>query len=184
MSPFSVAMPLVYTHLALVAYPAKSHARCTAISLSTLQRLLSADEQHVLPRPMRALAAQIFEALGLHPDVVRAAFVGTPSRVAGVSFETIGCDALALHAAAYGGAPLPEESADARALPNPGDYMYRSPIVAGQTEAHLNDPSVIFKLQEAAATNRCAIWACGDVCAASSESMSVVCVDLGFRKRC
>ncbi len=133
---------------------------------------------------MRALAAQIFEALGLHPDVVRAAFVGTPSRVAGVSFETIGCDALALHAAAYGGAPLPEESADARALPNPGDYMYRSPIVAGQTEAHLNDPSVIFKLQEAAATNRCAIWACGDVCAASSESMSVVCVDLGFRKRC
>jgi len=49
---------------------------------------------------------------------------------------------------------LPEDSADARALPNPGDYMYRSPIKAGQTEAHLNDPNVISKLQEAAATNR------------------------------
>jgi len=32
--------------------------------------------------------------------------------------------------------------------------MYRSPIKAGQTEAHLNDPTVISKLQEAAATNR------------------------------
>ena len=175
-------MPLVSTHLALVACPAESHARCTATSLSTLQRLLLTNEQHVLLRPVRSLAAQIFEALGLHPDVVRAAFVGTPSRVAGVSFETIGGDALALHAAAYGGAPLPEESADARALPNPGDYMYRSPIVAGQTEAHLNDPSVIFKLQEAAATNRCAVWAGGDVFAANPATMLMLCVDPGLKK--
>ncbi len=49
--------------------------------------------------------AQIFEALGLHPDVVRAAFVGTPSRVAGVSFATLAADALAMHGAAYSGAP-------------------------------------------------------------------------------
>ena len=49
--------------------------------------------------------AQIFEALGLHPDVVRAAFVGTPSRVAGVSFPTLAADALAMHGAAYSGAP-------------------------------------------------------------------------------
>ena len=98
--------------------------------------------------------AQIFEALGLHPHVVAAAFVGTPSRVAGVSFETLACDALALHGAAYRDVALPEDSADAQALPNPGDYMYRSPIVAGRTEAHLNDPNVIAKLQEAASTNR------------------------------
>lgn len=113
--------------------------------------------------------AQIFEALGLHPDVVAAAFVGTPSRVAGVSFKTLASDTLALHAAAYRDVPLPEDSADARALPNPGDYMYRSPIVAGATEAHLNDPNVISKLQEAASTNRCAgaaqvYWAGDCVC--------------------
>ena len=109
--------------------------------------------------------AQIFEALGLHPDVVAAAFVGTPSRVAGVSFDTLASDTLALHAAAYRDVPLPEDSADARALPNPGDYMYRSPIVAGATEAHLNDPTVIAKLQEAASTNRCVAAASGGAAA-------------------
>ena len=64
--------------------------------------------------------AQIFEALGLHPDVVAAAFVGTPSRVAGVSFETLASDTLALHAAAYRDVPLPEDSADARRAAQPG----------------------------------------------------------------
>lgn len=69
--------------------------------------------------------AQIFEALGLGPAVVDSCFAGTPSRIGGAGFEALGADALNLHAAAYGNAALPVDGADARALPNPGEYHYR-----------------------------------------------------------
>ena len=69
--------------------------------------------------------AQVFEALGVADPVVDACFAGTPSRIGGVGFRDLAADALAQHATAYLGIPLPAGSADARALPNPGDYMYR-----------------------------------------------------------
>ena len=45
--------------------------------------------------------AQIFEAVGLHPDVIDQCFTGTPSRVGGICFNEIACDVLAWHANAY-----------------------------------------------------------------------------------
>ena len=69
--------------------------------------------------------AQIFEALGLASSVVDACFAGTPSRIGGIGFEGLAADALALHAAAYSGTRFPAGSADANALPDPGDYHYR-----------------------------------------------------------
>lgn len=69
--------------------------------------------------------AQIFEALGLGPDVVDGCFAGTPSRIGGISWTGLAADALALHALAYSGNAFPEGSADAYALPDPGDYHYR-----------------------------------------------------------
>ncbi|KAL6762553.1 hypothetical protein V8C86DRAFT_1824990 [Haematococcus lacustris] len=94
--------------------------------------------------------AQIFEALGLNQDVVTTCFQGTPSRIAGAGFLTLGEDALRLHAMAYSTIMQAEGTAEAHAISDPGDYMYR----AGQgAEKHLNDPDAIAKLQAASADN-------------------------------
>lgn len=69
--------------------------------------------------------AQIFEALGLAKPVVDACFAGTPSRIGGIGFDGLAADALALHALAFSGVSFPEGTADAYALPDPGDYHYR-----------------------------------------------------------
>lgn len=45
--------------------------------------------------------AQIFEALGLAPEVIDACFPGTRSRIGGSSFAQLGADTLAPHAQAY-----------------------------------------------------------------------------------
>lgn len=68
-------------------------------------------------------------------------------RNAGASLSRIALDTLRLHALAHGG---PQERyneglADARALPNPGDFHFRSST--GDRELHLNDPIAIAKLQ-------------------------------------
>jgi len=93
--------------------------------------------------------AQIFEALGVGAEVIDECFRGTPSRIGGIGFAQFGADALQLHAAAYGG-PAPNGSADALALPNPGDYHYRAGPGA---EKHMNDPEALAKLQAATSTN-------------------------------
>ncbi|TVT97435.1 hypothetical protein EJB05_57316, partial [Eragrostis curvula] len=92
--------------------------------------------------------AQIFEALGLASEVVSKCFQGTPSRVEGATFEMLAQDALCLHQLAFPSRTSPLGSADANALPNPGDYHWRK-----NGEVHLNDPVAIAKLQEAARIN-------------------------------
>ncbi|KAK3138054.1 hypothetical protein QOZ80_5AG0363860 [Eleusine coracana subsp. coracana] len=92
--------------------------------------------------------AQIFEALGLASEVVSKCFEGTPSRVEGATFEMLAQDVLRLHELAFPSRTLPLGSADANALPNPGDYHWRK-----NGEVHLNDPVAIAKLQEAARIN-------------------------------
>ncbi|EIE24001.1 glutamate synthase, NADH-dependent [Coccomyxa subellipsoidea C-169] len=96
--------------------------------------------------------AQIFEALGLAKPVVDACFAGTPSRIGGIGFEGLAADALAQHALAFSGTAFPEGTADAYALPDPGDYHYRA-ANNEKHEVHLNDPMVMAKLQEAARDN-------------------------------
>ena len=70
--------------------------------------------------------AQIFECLGMADEVVDACFVGTASRIAGVGFHTLASDQLRVHAMAYGSKFMSASMADAMALPNPGDYHWRS----------------------------------------------------------
>lgn len=50
---------------------------------------------------------------------------GTASRIGGVSFDRLAEDMLAMHALAYRAESVPEGSADAHALPDPGDYHFR-----------------------------------------------------------
>ncbi|KAL6123089.1 hypothetical protein ACLB2K_075612 [Fragaria x ananassa] len=97
--------------------------------------------------------AQIFEALGLSSEVIERCFVGTPSRVEGATFEMLARDGLHLHDLAFPSRTFPPGSAEAMALPNPGDYHWRK-----GGEVHLNDPLAISKLQEAARTNSVAAY--------------------------
>ncbi|XP_073007350.1 glutamate synthase 1 [NADH], chloroplastic isoform X1 [Typha latifolia] len=97
--------------------------------------------------------AQIFEALGLASEVIHKCFEGTPSRIEGATFEMLARDALHLHELAFPLRALPPGSAEAVALPNPGDYHWRK-----GGEVHLNDPLAIGKLQEAAKLNSVAAY--------------------------
>lgn len=97
--------------------------------------------------------AQIFEALGLSSAVVDKCFKGTPTRVEGATFEMLAKDALHLHEMGFPSRMLPPGSADATALPNPGDYHWRK-----DGELHLNDPLAMSKLQEAARSNSVAAY--------------------------
>ncbi|KHG06490.1 Glutamate synthase [NADH], amyloplastic [Gossypium arboreum] len=69
--------------------------------------------------------AQIFEALGLSSEVIEKCFAGIPSRVEGATFEMLARDALHLHELAFPSRPMVPKSAEAVALPNPGDYHWR-----------------------------------------------------------
>ncbi|KAG2492850.1 hypothetical protein HYH03_009004 [Edaphochlamys debaryana] len=94
--------------------------------------------------------AQIFEALGLAPEVVDVCFRGTPTRIGGSGWAQVGHDVLSMHASAYGLERLPAGSADAKMLPNAGDYHWRN---SPDAERHMNDPEAIAKLQAATASN-------------------------------
>ncbi|KAF6142647.1 hypothetical protein GIB67_015133 [Kingdonia uniflora] len=80
--------------------------------------------------------------------MLKRCFSGTQSKVEGVTFEMLARDALSLHELAFPSRSLPPGSADANALPNPGDYHWRN-----GGEVHLNDPLAITKLQEATREN-------------------------------
>ena len=61
--------------------------------------------------------AQIFEVVGLAPEVVDVCFTGSPNVVGGIGWEALGEDVLGRHLAAWGG--------DAVSLESPGFYRVR-----------------------------------------------------------
>jgi len=113
--------------------------------------------------------AQIFEALGLHPDVVRAAFVGTPSRVAGVSFATLAADALAMHGAAYSGAPHGVAGAAARPWSGAATRLSFRSYHAGCLAAGLGRGLAGFK---AARVFRKSVWMVGFMAGLSGRRLA------------
>ncbi len=82
--------------------------------------------------------AQIFEAVGLHKDLVDLHFTGTPSRIGGVGLEVLAREALDRHARAYPGAT-------SELLPSTGVYAWRRGGVF-----HGWNPETIATLQHAA----------------------------------
>ncbi|GMH08905.1 hypothetical protein Nepgr_010745 [Nepenthes gracilis] len=97
--------------------------------------------------------AQIFEAVGLSSEVIQMCFTRTASRVEGATFEMLASDALQLHEMAFPRRVFAPGSAEALALPNPGNYHWRK-----GGEVHLNDPLAIAKLQEAARSSSVAAY--------------------------
>ncbi|MDR0345656.1 MAG: glutamate synthase subunit alpha, partial [Nocardiopsaceae bacterium] len=94
--------------------------------------------------------AQIFEAVGLGPEVIGSCFAGTTSRLGGVGFDVLAAEAAARHARAYpsrGAAPAH------RRLETGGEYQWRR-----EGEPHLFDPQTVFKLQHATRTRRYEIF--------------------------
>ncbi|PAA52153.1 hypothetical protein BOX15_Mlig011511g2 [Macrostomum lignano] len=87
--------------------------------------------------------AQIFEAVGLGDDVMSKCFTGTASRIGGVSFRHLAAESLARFEYAYS-----DRQGDNNLVNNPGYYHWRS-----GGESHINEPSSVANLQEAARLN-------------------------------
>ncbi len=84
--------------------------------------------------------AQLFEAVGLGPDVIGSCFAGTSSPLGGIGFEQIAAEVSRRHAVAYpvrGGRPH-------QRLETGGEYQWRR-----DGEPHLFSPDAVFKLQHA-----------------------------------
>jgi glutamate synthase (NADPH/NADH) large chain len=86
--------------------------------------------------------AQIFEALGLSPDVVEKCFCGTASRIRGVNFDILAEEHLRRHEQGF---PTRHESERLRLLPNDGLVHWR---YGG--EKHGWNPFSIAEIQQAA----------------------------------
>jgi glutamate synthase (ferredoxin) len=84
--------------------------------------------------------AQIFEAVGLHQELIDKYFTWTPSRVGGIGLEEIAREAEQQHARAFPTYPLNGHTLDVH-----GKYQYRR-----DGELHLFNPRTIHLLQKAA----------------------------------
>ncbi len=85
--------------------------------------------------------AQLFEAVGLGPEVVGSCFAGTSSPLGGIGFAEIAAEVGKRHATAF---PARGSRQPHRRLETGGEYQWRR---AG--EPHLFSPETVFKLQHA-----------------------------------
>jgi glutamate synthase (NADPH/NADH) large chain len=92
--------------------------------------------------------AQIFEAIGLGPEVIATCFAGTSSRLSGVGFDVLAEEAARRAQVAAGGAGLSH-----RRLEIGGEYQWRR-----EGEPHLFNPETVFKLQHATRSRRYEIF--------------------------
>jgi len=90
--------------------------------------------------------AQVFEAIGLSQEVVDEYFVGTTSRLGGVSLDVIAEETIARHNIAY---PPGGEVPGTKRLPIGGEYQWRR-----EGEPHLFDPETVFTLQHSTRNKR------------------------------
>ncbi len=81
--------------------------------------------------------AQIFEAVGLEPDLIERHFAGTASRIGGIGLDVLAVEALERHARAY---PAPHDDL----LPVGGVYAWRR-----DGEHHMWNPETIALVQHA-----------------------------------
>jgi glutamate synthase (NADPH) large chain len=94
--------------------------------------------------------AQIFEAIGLGPEVIDSCFTGTTSRLGGVGFDTLAEEVARWHGRAF---PRDGVHAPHRELAIGGDYQWRR-----EGEAHVFSPQTVFKLQHSTRTGRYEIF--------------------------
>ncbi|MEI7688379.1 MAG: glutamate synthase central domain-containing protein, partial [Planctomycetota bacterium] len=88
--------------------------------------------------------AQIFEAIGLNPDVIGRYFTDTPSRISGIGLNEIARESLTRHAVGYPGDP----DAETHDLDAGGEIMWRR-----RGEHHMWNPETVQTLQHAVRSN-------------------------------
>ncbi len=93
--------------------------------------------------------AQIFEAIGLGPEVIEACFAGTTSRLSGVGFDELAEEIRRR----TGYAISPGAGMAHRRLDTGGEYQWRR-----DGEPHLFSPEAVFKLQHATRSRRYEIF--------------------------
>jgi glutamate synthase (NADPH) large chain len=93
--------------------------------------------------------AQIFEAIGLGPEVIAACFTGTTSRLSGVGFDALAAE-IELRTSVARADPA---GMDHRRLATGGEYQWRR-----DGEPHLFSPEAVFKLQHATRSRRYEIF--------------------------
>ncbi len=81
--------------------------------------------------------AQIFEAIGIAPEVIERCFFGTASRIGGIGLDVIAEESRMRHDRAYG-----QAVGDADALETGGEYQWRR-----RGEYHLFNPETVSRLQ-------------------------------------
>ena len=87
--------------------------------------------------------AQIFEALGIHKEVIDRCFTGTVSRIGGVTFEILAKEAMLRHGLAFPKAGLPKP-----VLESGGIYQWKK-----DGEFHLWNPDSIAAIQDCSRNN-------------------------------
>ena len=92
--------------------------------------------------------AQIFEAIGIAPEVIDEYFTGTPSRIGGVGLEVLAQEAILRHGDAF-----PATRIDAPVLDEGGQYQWRR-----RGEHHHWNPETIGTLQHAVKSGDYAVF--------------------------
>jgi glutamate synthase (NADPH) large chain len=92
------------------------------------------------------IGAQIFEALGLGPELIDRHFTGTVSRLGGIGLDEVAEEVARRHSIAF--TDRPSERAH-RTLDAGGEYQWRR-----EGEHHLFNPETVFKLQHATREGR------------------------------
>ncbi len=93
--------------------------------------------------------AQIFEAIGLGPDLIEDHFTGCVSRLGGIELEELATETLERHRRAHPDRNLRRH----RSLEVGGEYQWRR-----EGEYHLFNPETVFKLQHATRSGRYEIF--------------------------
>jgi glutamate synthase (NADPH/NADH) large chain len=92
------------------------------------------------------IGSQIFEAIGLGPELIDRYFTGTLSRLKGIGLDVVAAEIAMRHKFAFN--DHPEERAH-RGLDFGGEYQWRR-----EGERHLFNPDTVFKLQRATREHR------------------------------
>ncbi|TWT92643.1 glutamate synthase large subunit [Neorhodopirellula pilleata] len=118
--------------------------------------------------------AQIFEALGLKDEIINRCFVGTASRIQGVSFDIIAEETMRRHRLGF-----PDRKDDGLpSLPNLGEYHWRA-----EGEKHAWSPQSITSLQLAARNNNeDAYWQFAQTVNADNRNRCTLRGLLGFKE--
>ena len=152
-------LAVLFGYGANAVHPYLALASVAAEGLGSAQYLIKAYDKGLLKIMSKMgvstlqsyIGAQLFEAVGLGPEVIERCFTGTVSRLGGLGFDEVADEVLAFHRLAF-----PEKTTGAAStplLPHGGLYQWQR-----DGEAHLFNPQTIHLLQHSVRSNQYKIY--------------------------